>query len=717
MADHNTLKHVFTSAVPDDPDASLVRPSNWNKEHVFSGGSNGQYLKYDGTQTDNVAWGNVWSDFTVIDITKAPYLAVGDGVSDSSAAFAAALATGQPIYVPTGIYYIPTAVELDGVDVVMFGDGIGKSVLLSRAATTPNSGGVPVSYLILSVINSSLVRIRDLTLDGNLASITSYPVTQPNQDYLMALLDIRDSTNIFLDRVNTTKFVHSQGATGPGTWLSPIETALNSGPVFIYNCENIHINACGISSPGFGEGWRLIDVQDLYIDRFTSDAGFPDNNTYGLTSPLTVLGPETENVHITNCVFRNNRGSSIVVGGNHSFWITDNAFLGETATIANPANAGLYAGINMDYAQTVEFWPAHPIMSDIHICRNVFRYNTGLCISVGLPGTTVVDDSTLAGFQQIEITENDIFDCWTGINFQLCYDITVANNKLRKVLAYQAAGNYGEAIIGQFSSNILIDGNTVDGSESVVYDGSNRQCLYDILMNRCQRVTVQNNVLLDASLGNIHVIANTASDLTYGNTVLGNNVIRNITVIPAVIPVKLGTDGTHRLSTATVYGNVVNRLPLNGANFSVFVETVYDGEMAIIGSRATNQSIPNADALTVILCTTSVVNPYTYYNAGTGTYTAQMRGLYEVSFNGLFDTISASSRVQAFVAVNGSVVTGILGQWNNDLGIASAAFGVAGSLIVQLAATNTVTVVVRQNGSGAINFTAGVFSVRYVGRN
>jgi len=249
-----------------------------------------------------------------------------------------------------------------------------------------------------------------------------------------------------------------------------------------------------IKAPSFSEGWTFIDVSDLKIEHFKSDAGFPDNGTYGLVSPLRILGPNTYNVTVNGCEFRHNRGSGLVCGGSHTFWITDNAFIGETAAISDPADAGLYAGINMDYAQTVEFWPAHPIMSDVHICRNVFRNNTGLCISVGIPGTTVVSDITPAGFQQIEIIGNDIFDSWIGINFQLCYDITVAENKIRRVMAYQAAGNYGACVEGQFSTNINVQGNTIDGSESIVYDGLTRYTTYNILMNRCQRVTIENNV-------------------------------------------------------------------------------------------------------------------------------------------------------------------------------------------------------------------------------
>jgi Right handed beta helix region len=54
----NVLKHKFTSPVSDGPNASLVRPSNWNDEHAFAGGSHGQLLYRDTTASDGVRWEN-----------------------------------------------------------------------------------------------------------------------------------------------------------------------------------------------------------------------------------------------------------------------------------------------------------------------------------------------------------------------------------------------------------------------------------------------------------------------------------------------------------------------------------------------------------------------------------------------------------------------------------------------------------------------------------
>jgi hypothetical protein len=52
----DTLKHLKVSLVPDDPDTDLVRPSDWNHEHIFNGGVSGQYLQRYTGSTDGVQW-------------------------------------------------------------------------------------------------------------------------------------------------------------------------------------------------------------------------------------------------------------------------------------------------------------------------------------------------------------------------------------------------------------------------------------------------------------------------------------------------------------------------------------------------------------------------------------------------------------------------------------------------------------------------------------
>src|SRR5882724_9007702 len=56
-----TLLHKFVSAKADGGDATLVRPTNWNNDHNFSGGADGQQLVFDSTQADKGSWVNYFS--------------------------------------------------------------------------------------------------------------------------------------------------------------------------------------------------------------------------------------------------------------------------------------------------------------------------------------------------------------------------------------------------------------------------------------------------------------------------------------------------------------------------------------------------------------------------------------------------------------------------------------------------------------------------------
>lgn len=74
------LLHNFVSAKPDGADTSKLRPSDWNAEHVFSGGSIGNVLVRDTGVSNGASW------------TATPSLtglSLGDGTSDApSSAYA-----------------------------------------------------------------------------------------------------------------------------------------------------------------------------------------------------------------------------------------------------------------------------------------------------------------------------------------------------------------------------------------------------------------------------------------------------------------------------------------------------------------------------------------------------------------------------------------------------------------------------------------------------
>ncbi|HEX7162145.1 MAG TPA: hypothetical protein VF223_13030 [Trebonia sp.] len=52
----NVAKHKFTSPKADGADNTLVQPSDWNAEHVFTGGADRHFLQRQTAETDGAGW-------------------------------------------------------------------------------------------------------------------------------------------------------------------------------------------------------------------------------------------------------------------------------------------------------------------------------------------------------------------------------------------------------------------------------------------------------------------------------------------------------------------------------------------------------------------------------------------------------------------------------------------------------------------------------------
>ena len=110
-----------------------------------------------------VVKGSIWAannTLGYISVTDNPYLAVGDGVTDNTAAFNAALAAGKPVFVPTGTFLVGQLVIPSGA--VLFGLGADSIVELKN--------GVDLPLLSLSAVTN--ITVKHITLNGNKANQT-----------------------------------------------------------------------------------------------------------------------------------------------------------------------------------------------------------------------------------------------------------------------------------------------------------------------------------------------------------------------------------------------------------------------------------------------------------------------------------------------------------------------------------------------------------------
>jgi hypothetical protein len=74
----NVVKHTKVSAKADPADTSLIRPSDWNAEHTYAGGLDGQFIKFATAQSDKALWDWVADVFLTLQNQSGVTLNAGD---------------------------------------------------------------------------------------------------------------------------------------------------------------------------------------------------------------------------------------------------------------------------------------------------------------------------------------------------------------------------------------------------------------------------------------------------------------------------------------------------------------------------------------------------------------------------------------------------------------------------------------------------------------
>lgn len=142
MADNNTLKHVKVSSHSDNPDTTLVNPSDWNHEHHFNNGTTGQVLKWDSTKTDNVTFGEAIDAFTTAGLPGPGRIGRLIYVTDGK----------KGLRVDNGSILAPITPIIDVVEFATSGDGsqanpwLGWEAAFSAIASNNYFGVVNTSY-------------------------------------------------------------------------------------------------------------------------------------------------------------------------------------------------------------------------------------------------------------------------------------------------------------------------------------------------------------------------------------------------------------------------------------------------------------------------------------------------------------------------------------------------------------------------------------------
>ena len=142
--------------------------------------------------------------------------AKGDGVTDDTAAIAAALQSGKSVYFPAGVYLVTSTINTDDLTVSVYGAGASLSFIKFQ----PSMQSVLFNHTHAVALHN-VMQLSNLTILTNTASAgTAIKVTSKLTDASVQVNGQLDT--LVLDTVN----IRQEGA---GYWNSFIHTVNNGG--------------------------------------------------------------------------------------------------------------------------------------------------------------------------------------------------------------------------------------------------------------------------------------------------------------------------------------------------------------------------------------------------------------------------------------------------------------------------------------------------------
>lgn len=121
----------------------------------------------------------------MINVKNAPYSAVGNGIADDTAAFVAALATGDTVYAPSGTYKASGTLTVGSQ--MLYGDGMERSII--KASTgTQNIISIPALY-------PGHAKIQDISFDNSVIPTSGSAIKIQSGNVTLSSIRIRHSYN------------------------------------------------------------------------------------------------------------------------------------------------------------------------------------------------------------------------------------------------------------------------------------------------------------------------------------------------------------------------------------------------------------------------------------------------------------------------------------------------------------------------------------------
>ena len=491
-------------------------------------------------------------------VSVSQYGAVGDGVTDDTAAFTAAFAAFDSVYAPEGSYVVDN-VAIPGDNKTIRGDGPGNTVLV-RGST---------NSILTATTARSQITIRDCTLDGA-------------SDYTSDILNfVGGMTDVLLENI---EFINFDNGTNNST-------AVEFTSVSNTNSERITIRDCYFNNNG---GSVSSNYNTLLV--YAPDVLLVENCIFDTCGNLATACPSTHTPRTGNITIRGN----IFIG------------VDSTAVLVRVNGANIVENVNVvgnhfeDISPTLEKYcltlGQHASTTTGGVTRNFNVIgNTARLSDTNCDGFLVLGDTTSGISEATNCTIADNVVDFTDSSGAL---ITTGNVDQRGiwVVEFTNVSLTGNAIRGSQSFGIGIDGCT----NWSVTGNAVRECLRNTSANAnesaiyivasvvgCSLGQITGNVVTDCGAGGtVHAGIGSNAQATITDILCSGNNVEDTRGTPAMtygirfgannVRIVLGSNKVRGAVTTDIFGGgVVNYTPTN-----VTTDRSYDADTVAIAELA-----------------------------------------------------------------------------------------------------------------------------------
>jgi len=405
--------------------------------------------------------------------------------------------------------------------------------------TTPATTSL-CSRRALKFTTASNLFFQDIIFDGQQPLGPSwYQASYVDQQ---AIIEFRSCTRIFMLRCDFTNFTPAFPANGSGGLQNAdLIEDYNHGPIFLRDCITFMREDTRLLAPCFGEGLIAMNQVGAVDIRPYSNAGYDTDATYGTSTPIHYMGPNTARIEIIDPYLYHSNGSAMQLSGAGPFEIVRPEIDACGGINASLGNVGYFG----DYDVT-----------------GLGVYGRGGHIKnlIDNPHSTIpavyIGSRTDGGFQYEAVHIEDVtFDrCYDFADIRGCKDVKLRGLSGRRCLLSGASGGTG-LFVGA-CSGVDVMNNTIDGTVDVGGAGATTRLKYAVAVQDSDDVQIVENRCIDPSAQSVRATVTDSWDLPFtgGGTALRDQLFQLLWgITPGPITVTGATSG----ATATFVGRVL----------------------------------------------------------------------------------------------------------------------------------------------------------------